>query len=104
MELEAVPDDLTARLHLSMRDEPLADAIGCLTGGGVAMTGKADLRAEPQTRGGAAGSRAQPHRHGAGRGARRPGKEVRLIGNILAFRGIVSLEDMARRTASRTAA
>jgi hypothetical protein len=49
MEVEAVPDDLTARLHLSMRDEPLADAVGCLTGGRVAMS-KADLRAELQTR------------------------------------------------------
>ena len=96
MELEAVPDDLPRRLHLSMRDEPLADAIGCLTGGRVAMTGKADLRAELQTR----GRRPDLVRNltGTAQAEVRDGrvKKFALIGNILAFRGIVSLEDMAK--------
>lgn len=96
MELEAVPEDLAAWLHLSMRDEPLADAIGCLTGGRVAMTGKADLRAELQTR----GRRPDLVRNltGTAQAEVRDGrvKKFALIGNILAFRGIVSLEDMAK--------
>jgi hypothetical protein len=96
MELEAVPDDLTARLRLSMRDEPLADAVGCLTGGTVAMTGRADLRAELQTR----GRRPNLVRNltGTAQAEVRDGrvKKFALIGNILAFRGIVSLEDMAK--------
>jgi hypothetical protein len=96
MELEAVPDDLAAWLHLSMRDEPLADAIGCLTGGTVAMTGKADLRAELQTR----GRRPDLVRNltGTAQAEVRDGrvKKFALIGNILAFRGIASLEDMEK--------
>ena len=96
MELEAVPEDLAAWLHLSMRDEPLADAIGCLTGGRVAMTGKADLRAELQTR----GRRPDLLRNltGTAQAEVRDGrvKKFALIGNILAFRGIVSLDDMAK--------
>jgi AsmA-like C-terminal region len=96
MEVEADPDDVAAWLHLSMRDEPLADAIGCLTGGRVAMTGKADLRAELQTRG------RQPdlvrNLTGTAQAELRDGrvKKFALIGNILAFRGIASLEDMAK--------
>jgi hypothetical protein len=96
MELEAVPDDLAAWLHLSMRDQPLADAIGCLTGGTVAMTGKADLRAELQTR----GRRPDLVRNltGTAQAEVRDGrvKKFALIGNILAFRGIASLEDMEK--------
>jgi hypothetical protein len=96
MEVEAVPEDITAWLHLSMRDEPLADAIGCLTGGTVAMTGKADLRAELQTR----GRRPDLVRNltGTAQAEVRDGrvKKFALIGNILAFRGIASLEDMAK--------
>lgn len=96
MEVEAVPEDLAAWLHLSMRDEPLAEAIGCLTGGTVAMTGKADLRAELQIRG------RRPHLvrnlTGTAQAEVRDGrvKKFALIGNILAFRGIVSLEDMQK--------
>jgi hypothetical protein len=96
MEVEAVPDDLVAWLHLSMRDEPLADAIACLTGGRVAMTGKADLRAELQTRG------PTPdlvrNLTGTAHAEVRDGrvKKFALIGNILAFRGIASLEDMSK--------
>lgn len=96
MEIEAVPDDLSAWLHLSMRDEPLAEAIGCLTGGTVAMSGKADLRAELQTR----GRRPDLVRNltGTTQAEVRDGrvKKFALIGNILAFRGITSLEDMAK--------
>jgi hypothetical protein len=96
MELEAVPDDVAAWLHLSMRDQELADAIGCLTGGNVAMTGKANLTAELQTRG------PQPdlvrNLTGTAQAEVRNGRvqKFALIGNILAFRGITSLEDMAK--------
>jgi hypothetical protein len=96
MEVEAIPEDLSAWLHLSMRDEPLADAVGCLTGGTVAMTGKADLRAELQIRG------RRPHLvrnlTGTAQAEVRDGrvKKFALIGNILAFRGITSLDDMAK--------
>jgi len=96
MEIEAVPDDLAAWLHLSMREEPLADAIGCLTGGTVAMSGKADLRAELQTRG------RLPdlvrNLTGTAQAELRDGrvKKFALIGNILAFRGIASIDDMAK--------
>lgn len=96
MELEAVPDDLAAWLHLSMKDEPLENAIGCLTGGAVAMTGKADLRAELQTR----GRRPDLVRNltGTAQAEVRDGrvKKFALIGNILAFRGLASLEDMEK--------
>jgi AsmA-like C-terminal region len=96
MEIEAVPDDLAAWLHLSMRDQPLADAIGCLTGGTVAMTGKADLRAELQTRG--RQSDLVRNLTGTAQAEVRDGrvKKFALIGNILTFRGIASLEDMAK--------
>jgi hypothetical protein len=79
-----------------MRDEPLADAISCLTGGTVAMTGKADLRAELMTRG------RQPdfvrNLTGTAQAEVRDGrvKKFALIGNILAFRGIASVEDMQK--------
>jgi AsmA-like C-terminal region/AsmA family len=96
MELEAVPDDVAAWLHLSMRDQELAEAVGCLTGGTVAMTGRADLRAELQSRG------RQPdlvrNLTGTAQAEVRDGrvKKFALIGNLLAFRGIASLEDMAK--------
>jgi hypothetical protein len=96
MELEAVPDEMAAWLHLSMREQELADTIGCLTGGDVAMTGKATLAAELQTRG------PQPdlvrNLTGTAHAEVRDGrvKKFALIGNILAFRGITSLEDMAK--------
>jgi len=96
MEVEAIPDDLSAWLHLSMRDAPLADAISCLTGGRVAMTGKADLHAELHTR----GPRPDLVRNltGTAQAEVRDGrvKKFALIGNILAFRGIASLEDMSK--------
>jgi hypothetical protein len=96
MELEAVPDETAAWLHLSMREQELADTIGCLTGGNVAMTGKATLAAELQTRG------RQPdlarNLTGTAQAEVRDGrvKKFALIGNILAFRGLASLEDMEK--------
>jgi hypothetical protein len=96
MEVEAVPDDVAVWLHLSMRDQALEDTIDCLTGGRVAMTGNADLRAELQAR----GRQADLARNltGTAQAEVRDGrvKKFALIGNILAFRGITSLEDMAK--------
>jgi hypothetical protein len=94
MEIEARPDHNTAAVHVAMKDEPLERAVRCLTGGNVELTGTADLTAELRTQG------QRPHllrdMSGSAQAEVRDGrvKKLALIGNILAFRGIASLEDM----------
>lgn len=94
MEIEARPDDNTAAVHVRMKDEPLERAVRCLTGGNLELTGTADLSAELRTQG------QRPHllrdMTGTAQAEVRDGrvKKFALIGNILAFRGIASLEDM----------
>jgi len=94
MEIEARPDDNSAAVHVAMKDEPLERAVRCLTGGNLELSGSADLTAELRTQG------RRPHLlrdlTGTAQAEVRDGrvKKFALIGNLLAFRGIASLEDM----------
>ena len=94
MEVEARPDNNIAAAHLTMKDEPLERAVRCLTGGDVELTGSADLKAELRVEG------RRPHLvrnlTGTVEAEVRDGrvKKFALLGNVLAFRGVASLEDM----------
>jgi hypothetical protein len=94
MEIETAPDMNSAAVHVAMKDQPLERTVRCLTGGDVELTGNADLTAELRTQG------QRPHllrdMTGTAQAEVRDGrvKKFALIGNILAFRGIASLEDM----------
>ena len=48
---EAVPDSLAVSAQITMKDEPMDQAMRCLTGETVEITGNADLRADLRTRG-----------------------------------------------------
>ena len=94
MEIEAAPQMNSAAVHVRMKDEPLERAVRCLTGGNLELTGTADLTAELRTQG------QRPHllrdMTGSAQAEVRDGrvKKFALIGNLLALRGIASLEDM----------
>jgi hypothetical protein len=94
MEVEAVPEKVTVAAHVSMRDEPLAAAMRCLTGGNVDITGNADVRAELRTE----GRRPDLFRNMTGtiEAEARKGsvKRFALIGNILSLRNIASVGQM----------
>jgi hypothetical protein len=94
MELEAVPEKVTAAAHISMRDEPFERAIQCLTQGTVEITGNADLTAELRTE----GRRPNLARNltGTVQAEMRKGsvKKFALIGNILSIRNIASVSKM----------
>jgi hypothetical protein len=94
LELEATPQKMAVSAQISMRDEPLEHAMRCLTGGGVDITGNADLRAELRTEGrpedlvrNLAGSVQAEVRNGSV-------KRFALIGNILSLRNIASVSEM----------
>jgi uncharacterized protein involved in outer membrane biogenesis len=93
-ELEATPEDLSATVRLSMKDEPLEEAMRCLTGGTVEISGKADLVAELKTH----GRRPNLVRNltGTAQASLREGRVKRfaLLGNILSFRDITSMHRM----------
>ena len=93
-ELEFEPDSASAVAHVRMENEPLERTVRCLTGGELDMTGTATLKAELHTVGrrphlvrGLAGTVEADVRDGRV-------KKFALLGNILAFRGIASLDDM----------
>jgi hypothetical protein len=96
LELEATPEEMSLAARLGMRNEPLEAALKCLTGDRIALTGNVDLTADLKTSG------QQPNlvRNLAGtvQAELRDGRvrKFALIGNILAFRGIASLEDMEK--------
>jgi len=94
MEVEAVPEKLTAAAHISMRDESLEKSIRCLTGGDIEITGNADVRAELRTE----GRRPDLLRNLTGtlQAEMRKGsvKKFALIGNILSLRNIASVSEM----------
>jgi hypothetical protein len=94
MELEAVPEKVTAAAHISMRDEPFERAIQCLTKGTVQITGNADLTAELRTE----GRRPNLARNltGTVQAEMRKGSvhKFALLGNILSLRNIASLNKM----------
>jgi hypothetical protein len=97
MQLRATPDDNELSAQIRMRGEPLERAVRCLTGGGVEISGSADLEADLSTRG------RRPHllrdMTGTARAELRDGrvKKFALIGNILAFRGIDSIGEMRKQ-------
>lgn len=93
-ELEFEPDSASAVAHVRIENEPLERTVRCLTGGELDMTGTATLKAELRTVGrrphlvrGLAGTVEADVRDGRV-------KKFALLGNILAFRGIASLDDM----------
>jgi hypothetical protein len=51
LQIDGVPREVTAAAQIAMQDEPLADALRCLTGEALDMTGRATLRADLRTRG-----------------------------------------------------
>ena len=94
MELEAVPEKVTAAAHISMRDEPFDRAIQCLTKDTVQITGNVDLTAELKTE----GRRPNLARNLTGtlQAEMRKGnvKKFALLGNILSVRNIASVTKM----------
>jgi hypothetical protein len=94
MEVEAVPEKVRVAAHVSMRDEPIENAMRCLTGGSVEITGNADIRAELKTE----GRRPELFRNMTGtiQAETRKGsvKRFALIGNILSLRNIASATQM----------
>ena len=94
MEVEAEPENNSAAVHVTVKDEPLEQTVRCLTGGNIEITGNADLRAELRAQG------RRPHllrdMTGTAQAELRRGrvKKFALLGNILSFRGIASLGEM----------
>jgi hypothetical protein len=94
MELEAAPEQNSAAVHVRVQGQPLERTVRCLTGGGVELTGSADLVAELRTQG------RRPHllrdMTGTLQAEVRDGqvKRFALIGNILSFRNIASPHKM----------
>jgi hypothetical protein len=94
MELQAEPESNSAAVHITMKEQPLEKTVPCLTGGGVELTGNADLVAELRTQG------RRPHllrdMTGTAQAELRKGqvKKFALLGNILSFRGIASPDKM----------
>ena len=94
MQLEAVPEKVTAAAHISMKGQPLEKSIPCLTGGAVELTGEADLTAELKTEGRRPNLR--QNLTGTVQAESRNGtvKKFALIGNILSLRNIASVSKM----------
>jgi uncharacterized protein involved in outer membrane biogenesis len=94
MELEAVPEKVTAAAHISMRDEPFDRAIQCLTKDTVQITGNADLTAELKTEG--RRPNLAQNLTGTLQAELRKGnvKKFALLGNILSVRNIASVTKM----------
>jgi AsmA-like protein len=94
MEVEAQPENTVAAAHIRVQNEPLERTVRCLTGGGVELTGDADLTAELRVEG------RRPHLvrglTGTAHAELRQGrvKKFALLGNILSFRGLASINEM----------
>jgi uncharacterized protein involved in outer membrane biogenesis len=91
---EVAPDGLAVSAQVTMQGQPMDQAMLCLTGSAVEMTGNADVRADLSTRGKAedlirnlTGSAQAELRNGRV-------KKFALIGNILSLRDIASLRGM----------
>jgi hypothetical protein len=94
MELEAVPEKLTAAAHITMKGQPLEKSVPCLTGGAVELTGNADLTAELKTEG--RRPNLAQNLTGTVQAESRNGyvKKFALIGNILSLRNLTSVSKM----------
>ncbi len=51
LQVDGVPHEVTAAVQVTMQNQPLAEALRCLTGEALDMTGRATLRADLRTRG-----------------------------------------------------
>jgi len=51
LQVDGVPQEITAAVQIAMQDQPLDEALRCLTGEALDMTGRATLRADLRTRG-----------------------------------------------------
>jgi hypothetical protein len=93
LEVEANAQEVDAAAHITMRNEPLENAVRCLTGDTIQISGNADLRAELRTR----GRRPELLRNLTGtlQAEARKGRVQRfaLIGNILSLRNIASVTE-----------
>jgi len=93
--VEALPDKYTVWALVTMNDEPFEAAMRCLTGGGVEISGNADLLAELRTHGRGEEELIR-NLYGTARGELRKGrvKKFALIGNILSVRDIAALKNV----------
>ncbi|HEY1290071.1 MAG TPA: AsmA-like C-terminal region-containing protein [Burkholderiales bacterium] len=91
MEVEAVPEQVTAAAHISMKGQALEKSVPCLTGGAVELTGDADLTAELKTEG--RRPNLAQNLTGTVQAESRMGyvKKFALIGSILSMRNIASV-------------
>ncbi|HJY76300.1 MAG TPA: AsmA-like C-terminal region-containing protein, partial [Burkholderiales bacterium] len=94
MEVEAVPEKVTAAAHISMKGQALEKTVPCLTGGAVELTGDADLTAELKTEG--RRPNLAQNLTGTVQAASRNGyvKKFALIGSILSMRNLASVSKM----------
>jgi len=94
MEVEAVPDKVTAAAHISMQGQALEKSVPCLTGGAVELTGDADLTAELRTEG--RRPNLAQNLTGTVQAVSRYGnvKKFALIGSILSMRNLTSVSKM----------
>ena len=94
MEIEMQPEQASAAAHIRIQNEPVERTAQCLTGGGVQLTGNADLKAELRVQG------RRPHLlrglTGTLEAELRQGRvqKFALLGNILSFRGIAAVGGM----------
>jgi hypothetical protein len=91
---EAMPDSLAVAAQITMKDEPMEQAMRCLTGNAVEITGNVDLHADLRSRGKA--EDLIRNLTGTAHAELRKGRirKFALIGNILSLRGIPSLHGM----------
>ena len=94
MEVEMQPEQASAAAHIRIQNEPLERTVQCLTGGGVQLTGNADLKAELRVQGrrphlvrGLTGTLETQLREGHV-------KKFALLGNILSFRSLAGVSGM----------
>jgi len=94
MEVEAVPEKVTAAAHISMQGQALEKSVPCLTGGAVELTGDADLTAELKTEG--RRPNLAQNLTGTVQAVSRNGnvKKFALIGSILSMRNLASVSKM----------
>jgi uncharacterized protein involved in outer membrane biogenesis len=93
---EAAADSVTVSAQITMKDEPMEQALRCLTGEAVEITGNADLRAELRTQG--KPGELVRNLTGTAQAEMRKGrvKKFALIGNILS---VLSLRNLVSREA-----
>jgi hypothetical protein len=94
LQLDATPERYSVAARLAMKDEPFENAIKCLTGDSVQITGDADLRAELRTQG-KTPEELLRNLTGNAEAELRKGRVQRfaLIGNILSVQNLTSIRD-----------